>query len=54
MIHGAKRDKLLVLDAGQGFGEKVRDVAASRHMLHAELLALDAILQPVEAHVNAL
>ena len=43
-----------MLDAGQGLGEEVRDVAASRHMLNAELLSLDAILQPVEAHVDAL
>ena len=44
----------MVLDAGQGLGEEVRDVEAARHMLDAELLALDAVLQPVEAHVDAL
>jgi hypothetical protein len=42
-----------VLDSGQGLGEKVRDVEAARHMLDAELLSLDAALQPVEAHVDA-
>ena len=53
-IHGAKWGKLLMLDAGQGLGEIIRDVAASRYMLNAELLLLDTILQPVEAHVDAL
>ena len=55
-IHGAKRGKLLVLDAGQGLGEEeeVRDVEEPRHMLNAELLSLNAVLQPVEAHVDAL
>ena len=43
-----------MLDAGQGLGEIIRDVAASRDMLNAELLSLDPILQPVEAHVDAL
>ncbi len=43
-----------MLDAGQGLGEEVRDVEAPRHMLNAELLSLDAVLQPVEAHVDAL
>ncbi len=43
-----------MLDAGQGLGEEVRDVEAARHMLDAELLSLDAVLQPVEAHVDAL
>ena len=43
-----------MLDAGQGLGEIIRDVAASRYMLNPELLSLDTILQPVEAHVDAL
>ena len=43
-----------MLDAGQGLGEEVRDVEAPRHMLNAELLSLDAVLQPVEKHVDAL
>ena len=43
-----------MLDAGQGLGEIIRDVAASSYMLNAELLLLDTILQPVEAHVDAL
>ncbi len=30
------------------------DVVLSRDMLNAELLALDAVLQPMEAHVDAL
>ncbi len=42
-----------MLDPWQGLGEKVRDVVLSRDMLDAELLALDAVLQPMEAHVDA-
>ncbi len=43
-----------MLDPVQGLGEKVCDVVPSRNMLDAELLALDAVLQPMEAHVDAL
>ena len=43
-----------MLDPGQGLGKKVRDVVPARDMLNAELLAPDAVLQPMEAHVDAL
>ncbi len=43
-----------MLDPWQGLGEEVRDVVPPRYMSNAELLALDAVLQPMEAHVNAL
>jgi hypothetical protein len=43
---------LSVLDVGQGLGEKVRDVDIAGDVLHAELPPLDAVLQPVKAHVN--
>ena len=33
--------------------KKVRDVVPSRDMLNAELLALDAVLQPMKTHVDA-
>ena len=42
-----------MLDPRQGLGKKVRDVVPSRDMLNTELLALDAVLQPMEAHVDA-
>ncbi len=42
-----------MLDPGQGLGKKVRDVVPSRDMLNTELLALDAVLQPMETHVDA-
>ncbi len=32
--------------------KKVRDVVPSRDMLNTELLALDAVLQPMETHVH--
>ena len=38
----------------QSLSEKVRDIVVARDMLDAELLLLDTILQPVEAHVDAL
>jgi hypothetical protein len=37
----------------QGLGEKVRDVDIAGDVLHVELPPLDAVLQPVKAHVNA-
>ena len=42
-----------MLDPGQGLGKEVRNVVPSRDMLNAELLALDAVLQPMETHVDA-
>ena len=38
----------------QSLSKKVRDIVVARDMLDAELLLLDTILQPVEAHVDAL
>ena len=38
----------------QSLSKKVRDIVLARDMLDAELLLLDAILQPVESHVDAL
>ncbi len=42
-----------MLDPGQGLSEEVGDVVPPRHMLHAELVALDAVLQPIESHIDA-
>ena len=53
-IHGAKGGKLIVFGPWQSLSEKVRDIVVARDMLDAELLLLDTILQPVEAHVDAL
>ena len=41
-----------MLDPGQGLGKEVRNVVPSRDMLNAELLALDAVLQPMKPHVD--
>ncbi len=43
-----------MFDPWQCLGEEVRDVVPPRHMLKAELFALDVVLQPMEAHVDAL
>ncbi len=44
-----------MLDPGQGLGKSPRCCPAPRHAQRgtAELLALDAVLQPMEAHVDA-
>ena len=46
--------KLIVLVERQRFGEIVRQVQDTRNMLHAEVSLADAVLQPVESHINAL
>ncbi len=43
-----------MLDERQGLGEEICDVDIARDVLHPELSPLDAILQPVKPHVNAL
>ncbi len=43
-----------MLDPWQCLGEKIRYVVPPRHTLNAELVALDVVLQPMEAHVDAL
>ena len=45
---------MIVFGPWQSLSEKVRDIGLARDMLDAKLLLLDAILQPVEAHVDAL
>ena len=45
---------MIVFGPWQSLSEKVRDIVVARDMLDAELLLLDTILQPVEAHVDAL
>ncbi len=42
-----------MLNPRQGLSEEVRDVDVASDMLHAELPPLNAVLQPVKAHVNA-
>ena len=45
---------MIVFGPWQSLSKKVRDIVFARDMLDAELLLLDAILQPVESHVDAL